>query len=279
MTDPLVLDMSSVERLSEVSQAVQQIDAFFGLCAAMPINSAPIIRYPAYQETVWYSAVICGMGWYALNGPQTDWRANALDQLFGTFDIEDASANCVAPLAAIAQIESEIQAAGGVASDYQRQTLLARITALSQWLSQKSQSLSQGFANLQRLGIQAVQQIHDGLVKDLAFEEVPPLPGGSPTPYLDEHKRVGAQLINMASALNAPSDTLIVAWTAMQKMVDDISARIRAAGAADIGGVLQQLNVQSSLQQWPLLCSMAVRYRPGPRPPLPPPPAGFEPIA
>jgi hypothetical protein len=43
-----------------------------------------------------------------------------------------------------------------------------------------------------------------------------------------------------------------------------------AASAADIGTALQTLNIGASLKEWPMLCEMAQRYRPGPIPPAPP---------
>lgn len=273
MQDSLVLDRSSVEHLSEVADAVKQMDAFFGLCASLNLNSAPIAQAPGGTENIWYSVVVCGTAWYDLSG--TDWRSLALDGLFGVFDIEDASANCVAQLAAIGELDDEIRAAGGVATDYQKQAVLSKLAALNQWLSGKAQALQNGFNELQHLGTQAVQSLRDGLAQELAREAAPPLEGGSQGPYFDQYQSVGKQLIALADALNAPSDTLMTAWTAMQTMVNSVAARMAAASAADLGGLLQQLDVQSSLGQWPELCALAVSFRPGPRPPLPPAPPGF----
>jgi hypothetical protein len=233
--------------------------------------------------SIWDTLPNFARAWYDLGpmgsaaGPgEPDLRAVIIDPLFDVFDIKDASANCVAPLAAIAQLDSEIRASAGVATEFQKQAVMQKIAGLYQWLNAKSQALNDAFNKLNKCIAQNVQGSRDALAQELAREADPPSPGGSQLPYLELYQRVGKQLIELADACDAPSDTLVIAWATMLSTVNSVVDRIAAASTENLGSILQTLDIQASMTLWPELCSSAITYRPGPRPPLPSTPPGFD---
>ena len=285
MAGGLQPDPSSVDYLSQVAASIQKLDAFYGLLASVPWQAKPLMDCQAMSgpTQTWEGALIGGEAWYGTfaqppgQPPLRSWRSKSLDGLFDAFDPQDTAANLIAPLGALAAVEDEIRAAGGAVTAFQRNLVATKLAAIGQWLAQKSALYKESFEQLKaRIGdVRGLQELmeQDNRRYQFSVDRF----------YLQDDFSVGARkvyflnkrVIELAKTLEDPNERIVLAWSSMQGLLDGVTQKVAKAAASDIGTTLQTLNIGASLKEWPTLCEMAQKYRPGAPPPVPPPPEGF----
>lgn len=282
MADGLQPDPSSVDYLSQVAASIQKIDAFYGLLASVPWQAKPLVDSMAMSGT-WENCLISGEAWYGTfpqppgQPPMRSWRSKSLDGLFDAFDPKDTAANLVAPLGALAAVEDEIRAAGGAVTEFQRNLVAAKLAAIGQWLAQKSALYKESFDQLKTCigGVRAFQTQMEQDNRSYQFSvdrfyQLDPFSVAARQVYW-----LNKRVIEVAKTLEDPNERIVLAWSSMQGLLDGVTQKVAKAAASDIGTTLQTLNIGASLKEWPTLCEMAQKYRPGAPPPVPPPPEGF----
>jgi hypothetical protein len=271
------LNADSVNSLSGVAAAVGRLDEFCGLIASVPMGSRPLELVNAWAQDggTWYQAYVFGAGWFNVD-PAISWRARSFDGMFQAFDPNDAIPNYISKLGVIKGLEDEIRAAGGTITHYQRSTVVQLLSEISHWLEQKRAAFSQSLSFLTNV-IKGVQSLIDSMQRDIGLYRLM----NKGTMFDNAKDQLPAicvldqRVVDLGKSVQAPGDTLLLAWTSMLTMIGGISQRLSAAGANDVGNVLQQLDVGIVLSEWPKLAALAQRYRPGPPPVVPPTPPGF----
>jgi hypothetical protein len=271
---------SSVDHLSGVAAAIGKLDAFYGLLASVPYAAKQLCDCAAWgPDGIWQGAYIAGTSWYGRfpNQQGPSWRSQALDGLFDAFDPQDAAENCLAPLGALAQLQNEIQAARGAVTPYQRTAVSEKLANLGQWLAKKSALYNRSFTELMTR-IKDVRTFQDVMQSDNnRYQWAVDHPDSQEDVIVSQRLVYGLnnRVIEMAKSLGEPDDRIVLAWSSMQTLLSGVAQKVTNAAAADIGTALQALDIGGSLKEWPMLCEMAQRYRPGPPPPIPPTPPGF----
>lgn len=282
MAGGLQPDPSSVDYLSQVAASIQKLDAFYGLLASVPWQAKPLVDCQAMSGT-WENCLISGEAWYGTfpqppgQPPMRSWRSKSLDGLFDAFDPQDTAANLIAPLGALAAVEDEIRAAGGAVTEFQRNLVATKLAAIGQWLAQKSALYKESFEQLKNCigGVRAFQTQMEQDNRSYQFSvdrfyQVDPFSVAARQVYW-----LNKRVIEMAKTLEDPNEQIVLAWSSMQGLLDGVTQKVAKAAASDIGTTLQTLNIGASLKEWPTLCEMAQKYRPGAPPPVPPPPQDF----
>jgi hypothetical protein len=282
MAGGLQPDPSSVDYLSQVAASIQKLDAFYGLLASVPWQAKLLVDCMA-QSGTWEGTLIAGEAWYGTfpqapgQPPMRSWRSKSLDGLFDAFDPQDTAANLVAPLGALAAVEDEIRAAGGAVTAFQRNLVATKLAAIGQWLVQKSALYKESFDQLKNCigGVRAfqTQMEQDNRTYQFSVDRF-----YQTDPYSVAARQVyylNKRVIEVAKTLEDPNERIVLAWSSMQGLLDGVTQKVTKAATSDIGTTLQTLNIGASLKEWPTLCEMAQKYRPGAPPPVPPPPEGF----
>ena len=264
MAGTIGLTQDPVHSLSGVQDAIGKIDAFFGLLLSVPsgAEALPTLTWIPDGGT-WYEAHEMSVGWYYTD-PAISWRSRGLDGMFQAFDPADAMPNFIEKLGVLKGMQQAIGVAGGTASQAETAAIAQTLSEVGQWLGDKSAAFSQSLASLTK-SIGGVQWLIDQLQRDMAiFSE----------DTAATLRALNQRVIDCAKGVQPPDDAMLTAWTSMQTLIQGLSQRVSAAGARDIGSVLQQLDIDVALKEWPILAALAQSYRPGPLPPVPPPPAG-----
>jgi len=261
----MALNADSVNSLSGVADAIHRLDDFCGLLASVP-RGAKSLPATVWMEDggTWMQANVFGSGWFTPD-PTISWRVRSFDGMFQAFNPDDAMPNFVVKLGMIKGLEDEIRNSGGAITPYQRTTVVQLLAEIGQWLDEKKAAFSQSLTFLTNV-IKGVQSLIDLMQRDIGIWSS--MNGGTALCALNQ------RVIDLGKAVQAPEDTLLLAWTSMQTLIGGISQRLSAASTANVGNVLQQLDVGAVLSEWPKLADLAQRYRPGPPPAVPPPP-GF----
>jgi hypothetical protein len=282
MAGGLQPDPSSVDYLSQVAASIQKLDAFYGLLASVRWQAKPLVDSNA-QSGTWENCLISGEAWYGTmpqapgQPPMRSWRSKSLDGLFDAFDPQDTAANLIAPLGALAAVEDEIRAAGGAVTAFQRNLVATKLAAIGQWLAQKSALYKESFDQLKNCigGVRAfqTQMEQDNRTYQFSVDRFYQM-----DPYSVAARQVyylNKRVIEVAKTLEDPNEQIVLAWSSMQGLLDGVTQKVAKAATSDIGTTLQTLNIGASLKEWPTLCEMAQKYRPGAPPAVPPPPDGF----
>ena len=228
--------------------------------------------------------MISGEAWYGTfpqapgQPPMRSWRSKSLDGLFDAFDPQDTAANLIAPLGALAAVEDEIRAAGGAVTAFQRNLVATKLAAIGQWLAQKSALYKESFDQLKACigGVRAFQSKWSRIIAAISSASTGSI--CKTDPFSVAARKVyclNKRVIDVAKTLEDPNERIVLAWSSMQGLLDGVTQKVAKAAASDIGTTLQTLNIGASLKEWPTLCEMAQKYRPGAPPPVPPPPEGF----
>ena len=282
MAGGLQPDPSSVDYLSQVAASIQKLDAFYGLLASVPWQAKPLMDCQAMSGT-WENCLISGEAWYGTfpqppgQPPMRSWRSKSLDGLFDAFDPQDTAANLIAPLGALAAVEDEIRAPGAAVTAFQRNLVATKLAAIGQWLAQKSALYKESFDQLKNCigGVRAFQTQMEQDNRSYQFSVdrfylLDPFSVAARQVYY-----LNKRVIELAKALEDPNEQIVLAWSSMQGLLDGVTQKVAKAATSDIGTTLQTLNIGASLKEWPTLCEMAQKYRPGAPPAVPPPPEGF----
>jgi hypothetical protein len=282
MAGGLQPDPSSVDYLSQVAASIQKLDVFYGLLASVPWQAKPLMDCQAMSGT-WENCLISGEAWYGTfpqppgQPPMRSWRSKSLDGLFDAFDPQDTAENLIAPLGALAAVEDEIRAPGATVTAFQRNFVATKLGAIGQWLAKKSALYKESFDQL-KICIGGVRAFQTQMEQDNRsyqfsvdrFYQMDPFSVAARQVYW-----LNKRVIELAKALEDPNERIVLAWSSMQGLLDGVTQKVAKAAASDIGTTLQTLNIGASLKEWPTLCEMAQKYRPGAPPPVPPPPEGF----
>lgn len=282
----IVLDKEAVRsQLTSVVSAMDPIDGFWGMLAAIPKNSKLVgfvkdmggCTDMTDAGEVWHfdRTMASAKSWFGSSTDSTAGggaRQRMIDSLFGPFDPENTDPNCIEPLGELSSLENEIGAAGGSVTEYQRRTIVSKLDALHSWLTAQQQSMAEGFGTLNGARNE-IQRIHDVCRADNTLYAF--WVGNDPSGNLAKFISFQKQVIARAEAIQVPFFELGEAWSTLIGMVSDVATHIGNAQLIEVNSVFQQIDIGFSLKAWPVLCNIAGDLQPKSTFTIPPPPPGF----